>query len=66
MNENVYTITFKDKGRRNWVSLSSITKETIDGFIKYLYSLNRDINVLPYIPGGGPYLNPYLSRNDRY
>ena len=46
----------------NWVSLSSISKKDLDAFIEYLYSLTRDINVFPYISGGGPFGNPYLDR----
>lgn len=37
----------------NWVSMSTIDKETLDEFIRYLYSLKRKIVVLPYISGGG-------------
>ena len=37
----------------NWVSMSTIDKETLDEFIQYLYSLERRIVVLPYVCGGG-------------
>ena len=46
----------------NWVSISSIDRKTLDSFIDYLYSLKRDINVFPYIPGGGPFGNPCLDK----
>lgn len=45
-----YTITFYDNP--HWVSLSNIDKKTFYGFIDYLYSLDRNIIVLPYISGG--------------
>ena len=45
-----YEISFLEpKAYRNWVSVSSISKEVFLGFIDYLYSLDRDIEVLPYI-----------------
>ena len=37
----------------NWVNASNIDNKTFYDFIDYLYQLDRDINVLPYIPGGG-------------
>ena len=48
----------------NWVCLSSIDKKTFYDFIDYLYSLDRDIEVLPYIPGGAPLgiPKPYLDQ----
>ena len=55
MKWNKYKISFKyskyNEGL-NWVAVSSITKEDLNGFIEYLCSLNRDIEVLPFIPGG--------------
>ena len=58
-----YKITFDHTlSECNWNSISSIDKETLDGFIDYLYSLDRHIQILPYIPGGGPFLNPYLDK----
>ena len=48
-----YGISFlKPRAHWNWVSVSTIDKETFQGFIDYLYDLDRDIEVLPYIPGG--------------
>ena len=48
-----YKISFLEpRAKWNWVTVSSISKETFNDFIDYLYSLNRDIEVLPYIPGG--------------
>jgi len=48
-----YKITFLEPRLHwNWVTVSSIDKETFLGFIDYLYNLDRDIEVLPYIPGG--------------
>ena len=57
-------ITFVDPHISNWGNISSITKEFLDDFIKYLYSLDRDIEVYPYIPGGGAPLgiNPYTDK----
>ena len=50
---NVYKISFLEpRAHWNWVSVSSISKEVFLGFIYYLYNLNRDIEILPYIPGG--------------
>ena len=46
----------------NWVSISSIDRKILYSFIDYLYSLKRDINVFPYIPGGGPFGNPCLDK----
>lgn len=46
-------ITFISPNYPNWANISSISKEFLNDFIKYLYSLNRDIEVYPYIPGGG-------------
>ena len=46
----------------NWVSISSIDKKTLNSFIEYLYLLKRDINVFPYVSGGGPFGNPHLDR----
>ena len=59
-----YTISFY-KDCPNWASLSSIDKKTFYSFIKYLYSLERKIVVLPYICGGqvGPcHADPTLDR----
>lgn len=58
-----YEITFlKPRADYNWVSVSSITKEEFLGFIDYLYSLDRDIEIQPYIPGG--YAALMLIRED--
>ena len=60
---NNYEISFLEpKARWNWVSVSSIAKETFDGFIDYLYNLDREIEILPYIPGG--YAAPMHIRED--
>ena len=49
-----YKIKFlKSNKNPNWVNVSNIDKKTFNDFISYLYQLNRDIVVLPYIPGGG-------------
>lgn len=49
---NIYRISFLIPNEYNWVNISSISVKTLNEFAKYLYSLNRDIEVLPYIPGG--------------
>lgn len=36
----------------NWALISTIDKKTFYEFAEYLYSLKRDIVVVPYIPGG--------------
>ena len=63
---NVYKISFLEpKAHWNWVSVSSINKEAFLGFIDYLYRLDRDIEILPYIPGGllaGMGGNPYMDK----
>lgn len=51
INKKVYAIEFY-LDTPNWVSLSSVDKETFYGFVDYLYSLDREIVVLPYICGG--------------
>lgn len=50
--QKVYRIKFYST-MPNWVSVSTIEKRTMDEFIRYLYSLDRNIVVLPYISGGG-------------
>ena len=63
-NEKIYRISFRIN-TFNWVSLSSISKDELMDFIKYLYSLKRSINVFPYIPGGlaaGCIPNPYMDK----
>lgn len=58
-----YEIKFLEpKANWNWVSVSSISKKDFDDFIDYLYNLDRDIEVLPYIPGG--YAAPMHIRED--
>ena len=49
---NIYRISFLIPNEYNWVNISSISDETLNEFANYLYSLDRDIEVLPYIPGG--------------
>ena len=49
----IYEISFiEPKAHWNWVSVSSINKDIFLDFIDYLYNLDREIEVLPYIPGG--------------
>lgn len=58
-----YEITFlKPRAKWNWVTVSSINKEDFSGFIDYLYNLDRDIEVQPYIPGG--YATPMHIKKD--
>ena len=50
---NVYLIKFIYPGKHpNWANISNIDKKTFDEFVDYLYSLKRNIDVLPYISGG--------------
>ena len=58
-----YEITFlKPRVKWNWVTVSSINKEDFLGFINYLYNLDRDIEIQPYIPGG--YVAPMHIKED--
>ena len=59
----IYEISFI-AGTINWVSISSIDKNTLDAFIDYLYKLDRDIILDKYIPGGlvGVAVRPYLDK----
>lgn len=69
MEKNIYKISFKKNSHHNYrwrASISSISKKELLNFIKYLYSLNRDILVFPYLPGGlsGVALRPYMNKTD--
>lgn len=52
MNEKIYRISFYSGDKPNWIAISNIDKETLDSFIDYLYSLERNINIFPYVSGG--------------
>ncbi len=62
----IYEISFiEPKAHWNWVSVSSISKNIFLDFIDYLYSLDREIEALPYIPGGlvaGMVGKPYMDK----
>ena len=63
MGKNRYVISFLVKNI-NWVSISSIDKETFYSFIKHLYLLKRKIVVLPYLCGGFlPPMRPVLDKD---